>query len=311
MRSIRSLAGMLAAAVCPILYGQAPIRVDVQLVNLSFTVRDSRGVLVTDLGRNDFEVFEDGVPQKISFFARSADVPLALGLIADVSGSQDPFIRQHRRDLERFLKSVLGKRDQAFLVCFANRIRLASDFTGSPGYLVDALERFGRDGRPYGELGPREERVLGTAFYDSIYHSVAEKLARAETARRALVLFSDGEDNSSAYHLLDAIEAAQSAGAPIFAIRYTEPRRGRIYARNKYGIRVMDRLAVETGGRHFDARGQDMRTHFREIGEELHSSYELAYHSTNPVRDGAFRKVVVRALRPGLTVRAKTGYWAR
>src|SRR5438552_5602090 len=97
---------------------QEPIRVNVKLINVGFAVRDSRGKLVMNLKQDDFEVFEDGAPQKISFFAKSTDVPLNLGLLVDMSGSQEPFMKSHHKDLETFLKKSLGPRDKAFLLCF-------------------------------------------------------------------------------------------------------------------------------------------------------------------------------------------------
>jgi len=132
-----------------------------------------------------------------------------------------------------------------------------------------------------------------------------------EGGRRALIVFSDGEDNSSAHHMMDAIETAQSGDARVFAMRYTERRHGQLTARNKYGTSVMARIARETGGADFDARQGDIRTWFRQIGEDLRSSYELAYVSTNPVRDGSFRKIVIRTKRAVCSVRSKTGYFAR
>jgi len=110
---------------------------------------------------------------------------------------------------------------------------------------------------------------------------------------------------------MEAIEEAQTENTLCFAVRYTESPHGRLTARNKYGTSVMDRIARETGALHFDARQGELKTHFAQIGDVLRSSYELAYHSTNPVRDGAFRKIVIRAKQPGLSVRAKTGYFAR
>jgi len=285
--------------------------VDVNLVNVAFTVRDARGTLINDLTKDDFEVFEDAAPQNIAFFARSADLPLSLGLVMDFSGSQEDFIREHHRDLKTFLDSVLGPRDRAFLLCFGNQLRLVSDFSQNGEELVDALRSFERGRRGFPRLGPPEERHLGTAFYDAVYHSVVDKLAGTEGGRRALLIFSDGEDNSSAHHMMDAVEAAQAADVPLFCIRYTQSEDGRLNARNKYGIRVLDRLARESGGAHFDAEKENLRAHFRRIGEELHSSYELGYHSTNPIRDGTFRKIVIRARQPGLNVRAKTGYFAQ
>jgi len=307
MGLLRLCSLVLAAAA---LIAQAPIRVDVHLINVSFSARDSRGLLVPNLTGDDFEVFEDGAPQKIAFFARTTDIPMTLGLVADVSGSQEHFIKQHHHDLEKFLKTTLGVRDRAFLVCFGNHLRLVSDYSDSPRDLTDALYDFEKDRREFPELGPRERRILGTAFYDAIVYPITERLSSVEEGSRALIVFSDGEDNSSAHHMLDAIEAAQSADVRIFAIRYTEIDHHGLNARNKYGMSVMHRLARETGGADFDANEKDLASHFREIGEDLRSSYELAYHTSNPTSDESFRKIVIRPKQPGLTVRAKTGYYA-
>ncbi len=323
------------------------IRVNVGLVNVTFTARDASGKLIGDLTKDDIEILDDGAPQAISFFARSADLPLSLGLIADVSGSQEPFLKKHHHDLDEFLKRVLTEKDRAFLVCFGNHVRLVSDFSSKRGPLMDSLKDF--DGKqkngPYPDLGPRERRILGTAFYDALYLATlhlattekladeklgedrpaeekpvdekpaGEKLAdergagQAGPARRALIVFSDGEDNSSAHHMLDAIEEAQSADAVIYGIRYTEVDKRGLNARNKYGTSVMNRVARDTGGRDFDAEKTDMKKAFGEIGEELRASYELGYHSAN--QDGTFHKLLIRAKRPGIVIRAKTGYFAR
>jgi Ca-activated chloride channel homolog len=287
------------------------IHVDVKLVNVAFTARDANGRLVADLTRDDIEVLDDGAPQPISFFAHSADLPLALGLIADVSGSQESFLKRHHHDLDTFLKNTLTPRDQAFLVCFGNHVRLVSDFTSKRELLMERLKDFDKDQHlgPYPELGPAERRILGTAFYDALYYATSEKLERSERGRRALIVFSDGEDNSSAHHMLDATEAAQSADAAIYGIRYTDIDKRGMNGRNKYGISVMNRIARDTGGRDFDAQKTDMKQAFGEIEQELRSSYELAYHSPNA--DGTFHKLVVRARRPGILIRAKTGYFAR
>jgi Ca-activated chloride channel homolog len=305
------------AAVCflaPLaLPAQEPFRVDVQLVGVGFSVRDAQGRLVPDLGRQDFEIFEDGIPQKISFFARSVDVPLNLGLVVDISGSQGSFIKQHHRDLRTFLGEVLRKDDRAFLVCFANHPRLVADLSASPASLGDALEGYERvrDKRLYPLLGPVEDRTGGTAFYDALFHSARQVLGPVKSGRRALIVFSDGEDNASAHHMMDAIEAAQAENVLLFPIRYTETRNGRLNARSKYGMSVMERMARETGGADFDAREKGLAENFRQIGEQLRSAYEMAYHSTNPERDGTFRKLRIEVKRPALQARAKTGYYAR
>jgi len=124
-------------------------------------------------------------------------------------------------------------------------------------------------------------------------------------------MFSDGEDNSSSHDMMTAVEAAQFANVLVYTIRYTEKQHGKLPARNQYGIRVMDRIARETGGAHIDAEITDPHTYFRQIAEELRTSYELGYYPTNTTKDDAFRKVVIRPKRPGLKVRSKTGYFSR
>jgi len=301
---------LLAAIASSLSSAQQPIRVDVKLVNVAFSVRDSHGTLVDNLTKDDVEIVEDAVPQKISFFARSMDVPLTLGLVVDASGSQNHFNKQHQHDLEIFLREVLGPRDRVFLVCFGNHIRLVSDFSQSGPEVIERLKLFDHNDRHFPELGPPEKRDLGTGFYDSIYYSVTEKLA-PETGRRALLVFSDGEDNSSSHDMMTTIETAQAANVLVYTIRYTEKEHGELTSRNKYGIRVMDRIAKETGGTHIDAEKTDPHTYFEQIAEELRTSYELAYYPTSPNKDDTFRKIMIRPKQPGLTVRAKTGYFSR
>jgi Ca-activated chloride channel family protein len=289
---------------------QEAIRVDVNLATVAFTVRDADGALVDTLTKDDFEILEDTVPQKIAYFARSADVPLTLGLIVDASGSQEHFAKKHQGDLEVFLKEVLDTRDRAFLVGFGNHIRLVSDFSHSSSELVESWKRYEKDTQKFPEIGPPENRDLGTAFYDSIYYPVTEKLGKEE-GRKALLMFSDGEDNSSSHDMMSAIDAAQGTNVLVYTIRYTERAHGKLTARNQYGIRVMDRIAKETGGAAIDAGSIDPRTYFHQIAEELRTSYELAYYPTNDKKDESFRKIVIRAKREGLRVRSKTGYFSR
>jgi len=108
-----------------------------------------------------------------------------------------------------------------------------------------------------------------------------------------------------------AIEAAQAENVVVYAIRYTEKAHGQLTARNKYGTSVMERIAKETGGAHVDAEITEPHTYFRQIAEELRTSYELAYYPTNTNKDDAFRKIVIRAKQAGVKVRTKTGYFSR
>jgi Ca-activated chloride channel family protein len=307
------LAGLgvsLLALAVDVARGQEPIRVKVNLVSVAFVARDASGALVNNLTQDDVEVLEDAIPQKIAFFSRSADVPLTLGLVVDASGSQDHFSKQHKNDLEVFFKDVLGPKDRVFLVGFGNHIRLVSDFSQSGGDLLEQWKQYQKSTGRFPELGPREDRDLGTAFYDSIYYSVTEKLAQ-ENGRRAILLFSDGEDNSSSHNMMTAIETAQRENVVVYAIRYTDKEHGKLTARNKYGISVMDRVARETGGAHIDAETTDAHIYFRQIAEELRTSYELGYYPTDPLKDDSFRKIVIKPKRDGIKVRAKTGYFSR
>jgi Ca-activated chloride channel homolog len=302
------------AAMClfvPAARAQEPIKVRVDLVNVAFTARDAKGTLAENLTRGDVELFEDAVPQKIEFFSRSTDLPLTLALIMDVSGSQEHFEKKHEKDLEVFLQEVLGPKDRAFMVCFGNHLRLVSDYTNSPQEILSSFHDFDKSKRHFSEIGPQEDRDLGTAFYDSIYYSVTEKLAQSG-GRQAILMFSDGEDNSSSQNMMAAIEAAQGANVIVYAIRYTEPNKhGELNARNKYGISVMDRIAKETGGAHIDAQATDPHTYFRQIAEELRTSYEVGYYPTNKAKDDTFRKIRIKPNDESVKIRSKTGYFSQ
>jgi Ca-activated chloride channel family protein len=239
---------------------------------------------------------------------------LSLGLIADFSGSQKDFLRDHRRHLSDFLKHLVGGNDQAFLIGFGNSLRLISPFTTDTDRLTDRLVRYQKEDEPehFPRVGPPENRLGGTAFYDAIYHASEDLLSTADAGRRALIVFSDGEDNASAHHMLDAIEAAQRAGAMIYCLRYSEIKGGRWNSRNKYGRAVMERIAKETGGLDFDA-GESRTLHaaFREITDILRAAYDLAYKSSHEDPESGFRKIQLRGKQPGLTFRHKAGYYAK
>jgi Ca-activated chloride channel family protein len=306
----RWLSTLILAALSVSAAAQTEIRVNVNLVNLVFVARDLRGKLVENLTPDEIELYEDAVPQKIKWFTRSTDLPLTLGLIVDVSGSQDQFGKKHKKDLEVFLNEILRPQDRVFLLCFGNHLRLVSDYTNSADQALENYRKFDDGKGRFPELGPKEDRDLGTAFYDSIYYSVSEKLAQVEGSK-AILMFSDGEDNSSSHNMMTAIETAQAANVPIYCIRYTETQHGKLTARNKYGISVMDRIAKETGGLHIDAEQTTPESYFRQIADELRTSYELAYYPTNKIKDDSFRKITIRSKLEGVSIRSKTGYFAK
>ena len=302
---------VLFLLICPASAQETVFHSEVHLVNMTFSVRGPDGKTAAGLGVDDFDLFEDGVPQKIKFFAREDQLPLSVGLIVDVSDSQDKFLKRHQHDIEVFLRGILRPSDQAFAVCFGNHLRLVSDTTSSIAQIMSSLQRFDKGDTDFPEIGPKEERELGTALYDAIYYGVEEKLRSDNNRRRALILFTDGEENSSEHDLIDAISAAQDSDVLIFAIRYTQVRHGAMNARNKYGMRVLGHLASQTGGSEFDGLHTDLPVAFQQISDELRSLYSIAYLSTNKTQDGTFRKVVIQAKQRSLTVRAKAGYYAR
>ena len=291
--------------------GLPTIQVETHLIDTALSVHDAEGRIVTGLTQGDFTVVEDGVQQKIRFFAHDNQLPLSIGLIIDESGSQDKFVKEHEKDIEAFLRQVLEPNDEAFAVCFGNHLRLVSDLTSSTSTIMDGIRAFDKGNTNFPEIGPKEERELGTALYDAVYFGITEKLANVHQRRKALVVFSDGEENSSEHDLLDAIEVAQNSDVLVYAIRYTDMKHGKMDARDRYGVRVLDHLAGQTGGKTFDYHATNLKEAFAEIAGDLRSLYQIAYQSTNPTRDGSYRKVVIQTTKPGLTVRARTGYYAR
>ncbi len=286
------------------------LRVDVGLVNVTFSVRHPDGTFVPGLTKDDFEVLEDGVPQTIRFFGTRYDLPLSVGLVEDFSPSQDRFNRNHRRDTQAFLKQVLGEKDNAFLVCFGDNIRLVSDLTNDMPAIDQAMLDYDRHPKRFPTLGPPTDRFGGTALFDAIFFSARLKM-KPLSGRKALLVFSDGEDNSSDLSLSTAIEAAQGADALVYGIRYTEVKHHKLSKENVKGMTAMKRLSTETGGVDFDANETEMSAVFNQIGQELRSLYELAYTSTDPARDGRFRKIEIRARQGGLKVRARAGYFSQ
>jgi len=298
-------------SVCAAGEAQTPtFHANVNLIDVTFSARTPQGVAVSDLNQSEVHVFEDDVPQTVQFFDHSS-LPLTVGLIIDASGSQKTFFRKHRHDLEKFLKDALAPQDQAFLICFGNYVRLVSDLTPSVDNIMKNYERYEHGDYNFPELGPVENRSEGTALFDSIYYAATGKLQTSTQGRRALIVFSDGEDNSSSHDVMDAIEAAQNADILVYCIRYTE-RKKTLTSRDKYGMRVMARIAQDTGAGDYDAvNGEHLGETFRQIGAELRTLYTVGYYSGNRRHDGTFRRVRISVTRPDVIVRAKAGYYAK
>ncbi len=303
---------LIWALPCAAVSAQTPtFHQETHLVALTFSARDAEGHLADHLNEDDFAVFEDGMPQKVSLFSRESELPLTLGLVVDASPSQEKYIKQHLRDIQIFLGSILRPQDQAFAVCFGDHLRLVSDLSSSPEAIIDGLTRYDKNSRDFPELEPDDSRSGGSAVYDSIVASVTEKLARAEGRRKALILFTDGEENSSAHDEIDTIAAAQGADVLIYAVRYTQMKHHKLSAENQHGIAGLRHITEQTGGREFDGLQTDLPLTFKQIGEELRSVYSIGYYSTNKAHDDTFRKIVIQPRIEGVTIRSKAGYYAK
>jgi Ca-activated chloride channel family protein len=284
------------------------LRVDSRLIDTTVIVRDAKGIPVTGLPQTAFHFSEDGVAQTVRYFASQRELPLSIGLIVDASGSQDTFVKEHEKEIEVFLKEVMEPRDHAFVICFGNRLRLTSDWTSSPSDIISGITRFNNGERDFPELGPQEERKLGTALFDAIYFPITERMAAERGRRRVLIVLSDGEENSSEYDLIDAITQAQGADTLVYAVRTTEHKSRKMDARDRYGERVLDHMTKATGGRAFDAHAKSAKSIFASIAADLRSMYEIGYYSTNSDRTPTFRKVTISVDGDGLTAQARAGY---
>jgi len=288
----------------------ATIRVDVDVVNVLASVRDRKGRLVGDLGKEDFTIYEDGVEQEIRYFTRETELPLTIGLLVDVSKSQERLIEIEREAAYRFFSEVLRKGDLAFLISFGAQAELLQDLTSSTRLLKQGLERLRLNAAVGGVLPPpvpTASKPRGTILFDAVYLAAQEKL-RGEVGRKAMVLITDGVDVGSRVSREEAIEAAQKADAIIYSIYYVDRS-----AYGWYGVSDSDlkRMSEETGGRLLRVeRKNPLEQIFQEIQEEMRSQYAIGYTPTNATKDGGFRRVEIRTKGKDLKVQARKGYYA-
>lgn len=287
------------------------IKVDVDLVNVLFSVRDKRGGLLPNLTQDDFAVFEDGKEQKISQFTRETNLPLTIGLLVDISGSQRNLIESERRGAIQFFRQVLKQKDMAFLISFGPEAELLQDYTNSINLLSDGLRNLrvesGVGGLHPGPV-PTAGQPRGTILYDAVYLAANEKL-KGEVGRKAVVLLTDGVDQGSRIKRQDAIDAAHRADTIIYSVQYFDP--------GAYGYRYMPsdgdlrRMSEDTGGHLYRVdRKYSLDMIFDELQRELRSQYSIAYSPSNPNKDGSFRKLEIRPKNKDLRVQARKGYFA-
>ncbi len=291
------------------------IKVDVELVNVLFSVRNRNNALVSSLQQPDVSVFEDGKPQTIKYFTRETDLPLTIGMLVDVSGSQANLIPQEKHAAGMFFDQVLRPKDMAFLISFGADAELLQDSTNSTKLLkrgLDGLRQSSGVGGIHPGPVPTASKPKGTILYDAVYLAASEKL-KTEVGRKAIVLITDGMDYGSSYKLRDAIEMAHKADTMIYSIYYVDPG---AYYRGGFGVGGfsdgdLKKMSEETGGRLFHVgRRNSLEEIFKQIQEEMRSQYALAYSPTNDARDGSFRRLEIRPNDRGLKVQARKGYYA-
>jgi Ca-activated chloride channel family protein len=261
-------------------------KVDVDVVQIIATVVDGRGHFVTGLPRTAFRVEEDGKPQKISHFG-AEDVPLELIVACDVSGSMTPAIPRLKKAVKEFLAAV-PIRDQVTLLGFNDSIFALTRRAVNPEERARAVDRLA----PWG----------ATALYDVILRGV--DMLGKQPGRRAMVVFSDGEDQGSHASITDVERRLQASDVTLYMIGQG---RGVEVAALKA---IMQRLVEPTGGRAlFTDSIDELHLAFADLLEELSNQYLLGYESTNTKRDDAFRRISVQVDGHG-RVRARQGYRA-
>jgi VWFA-related protein len=290
-------------------------KAQVNVVNLFFNVKDKHGLLIPGLTKDDFEVLEDGKPQTVKYFAADSDQPLTLGILIDTSPSQTRVLTIEQEDGSQFLQNVLRQKDLAFLINFDSDIDLDQDYTNNARSLKRALDKLqigggsagggpvGLGGGPVPNSHPRS-----TALYDAIYLAADEKL-KNEVGRKAMIVFTDGEDEGSRLKIRDAIEAAQKADTVCYVILIAD--RGGWY--QGFGLGDMKKLAEETGGRVIDVGNnqQKLRQAFDQIQQELRSQYNIGYTPSNTKLDGSYRKIQIKPKNGDYKAQARQGYYAQ
>jgi Ca-activated chloride channel family protein len=275
-------------------------RSGVDLVALNVTVTDASNRYLTDLGADDFLLFENGLKQEIGYFSRT-NLSLSVSLLLDSSASMDDKMRTTQEAASGFVQS-LRPEDQAQVIDFDSRVNVLAPFTSSKADLEKAIASTVAGG--------------STSLYTAIYIALRE-LKKTEVRgfedrrRRAVIVLSDGEDTSSLVSYDEVLELAKRTETAVYAIgiRSKEPAgSGKGYGQADFALR---QLTTQTGGRvFFPSSVDELRSIYALISQELSSQYLVGYTSTNQKRDGTWRRINVRTSRPGATARTRMGYYA-
>ena len=297
----------------------ATFKLQVNLVDVFFTVKDKNGNLVPHLNRNDCTILEDKQPQPYKSFVAENNLPLTLGILLDTSGSQSRVLPLEQDAGSHFLDRVLKPKDEAFLLSFDVNVDLLQDFTNNSRQLARAMSKAeintaggnGAAGIPGAGGGtvPVYGTPKGTLLYDAIYLSANEKLNQ-ESGRKAMIILTDGDDQGSRTRISEAVAAAQKSNALIYVILIADTGFYGGFGYNGYS--AAKRLADETGGRLINVgnNGKKLEEAFLQIEDELRTQYAATYTPSNTKLDGSFRHLSVECRGDGLKVQTRKGYFA-
>ncbi len=293
------------------------LKVNVNVVGLFFNVKDKHGALMPNLTKDDFEVFEDGKPQTIKYFAAESNLPLTLGILIDSSGSQLRVLDMEKEVGGAFLRQILTDKDEAYVIDFNIDASLIQDYTRDVHRLQAALNKVKINagyvnpvpgaGNPV-PTSPSTQR--GTVLYDAVYLSAHDMLSK-EVGRKAMILLTDGEDEGSQLKIKDAIEAAQKADAIIYVLLCADRGFYGSFQVGYSGEGEMRKLTEATGGRVINVGNKfdKLKEAFDQIAAELRSQYNLGYTPTNAVQDGSYRKLEVKS-KQSYKIQCRAGYYA-
>jgi VWFA-related protein len=292
------------------------LKVNVDVVQLFFNVKDKKGGLIPNLTKDDFQIAEDGKPQTIKYFTAESNLPLTLGILIDASGSQARVLDMEKEVGGNFLSEILREKDEAFVISFDVDVDLLQDFTSSVHSLKEALNsakiNTGGAGGSIGGLGggpfPTSGTPKGTLLYDAVYLASHDELSK-EVGRKAMIILTDGEDQGSRLKIQDAVEAAQKSDSIVYVLLIAD--RG-FYGGFYGGDREMKKLSEETGGRVIEVgnKYEKLKDAFDQIAKELRSQYNVGYTPLNRAKDGTFRKVEIRTKDKNYKVQSRSGYYA-
>ena len=304
MRHFGSILSLICGLALPA-FGQGEerqtvgFRADATLVLIPVSVTDPSNRYVLGLEKENFQLLEDSVSQKVAFFS-SEDAPLSVGLIVDTSGSMGAKLDISRRAAAEFLKN-LNTSDEAFLVEFSDHAELTVPLTRDTGQIEKKLSATRSGGL--------------TALLDAV-HLGLQEMKKSHNPRKALLILSDGGDNNSLYTSRQIQDLVREADVQIYAMGVFEPYLSLgLSAEEVGGPRLLAEVAEQTGGRALAATdSKELPGIAERIGLELRNQYLLAYTPANRVRDGKYRRVQVKLQQmdelPGLKVRWRLGYYA-